>query len=86
MTSDHATLFVMSPLVSKWLVDEEPAQIDLFGSEMARMFPNRDLHRSTEGLRRILATNIYKTKDGRFYHVHGAYTCPYRPNNAELGR
>ncbi|KAI1357860.1 CoA-transferase family III [Xylaria arbuscula] len=72
INTDHATLFVMSPLVSKWLDDGKPTQIDLFGSEMARVFPNRDLHKSTEGLHRILATNIYKTKDNRFYHVHGS--------------
>ncbi|KAI0506210.1 CoA-transferase family III [Xylaria bambusicola] len=72
INTDHATLFVMSPMVSKWLKNGKPSQIDLFGPELSRMFPNRDLHRSTEGDHRILATNIYKTKDGRFYHVHGS--------------
>lgn len=28
-------------------------------------------HRSRESLHRTLATGIYKTRDSRFYHVHG---------------
>ncbi|KAI0444769.1 CoA-transferase family III domain-containing protein [Xylaria telfairii] len=72
INTDHATLFVMSPMVARWIKDGKPAEIDLFGSEMAKIFPNQDLHRSIEGLHRILATNIYKTKDGRCYHVHGS--------------
>ncbi|KAI1151620.1 CoA-transferase family III [Nemania diffusa] len=72
INTDHATLFVISPLLVKWLKDGKPTQIDLFGSEMDRLFPSRDLHRSSEGLHRTLATNIYKTKDGRYYHIHGS--------------
>ncbi len=71
MTSDHATLFIMSPLVAKWLKDGQAVPIDLFGSEMAGHFPDRELHRAAEGLHRSLTTNIYKTKDGKCYHVHG---------------
>lgn len=63
----------MSPLVARWIKDGKPAELDLFGPEMAKIFPNQDLHRSIEGLHRILATNIYKTKDGRCYHVHGKF-------------
>ncbi|KAI0967716.1 CoA-transferase family III domain-containing protein [Xylaria arbuscula] len=70
--TDHATLFVISPVIGQWLKDGKPAPIDLFSPEIAQIFPNRDLHRSTEGWHRMLATNIYKTKDGRFYHVHGS--------------
>ncbi|TGJ83218.1 hypothetical protein E0Z10_g5546 [Xylaria hypoxylon] len=72
INTDLATLFFMSPMVAKWLKDGQPAPIDLSSSEMARIFPNQDLHRSFDGLQRALATNIYKTKDGRFYHVHGS--------------
>ncbi|TRX98961.1 hypothetical protein FHL15_000303 [Xylaria flabelliformis] len=64
INTDHATLFIMSPMVARWLKDGQPTQIDLFGSEMARLFPNQDLHRVNDGLHRTLATNIYKTKDG----------------------
>ncbi|KAI0533938.1 CoA-transferase family III domain-containing protein [Xylaria digitata] len=72
INTDHATLFFMSPLVAKWLKDGQPTQIDVFGSEMAQIFPNRDLHRSVDGLHRALATNIYKTKGGKCYHIHGS--------------
>ncbi|KAI8951062.1 CoA-transferase family III domain-containing protein [Xylaria longipes] len=72
INTDHATLFIMSPLVARWLKDGQPTRIDLFSSEMAALFPNQDIHRATEGLHRTLATNIYKTKDGRCYHVHGS--------------
>ncbi|KAI3318366.1 CoA-transferase family III [Xylariaceae sp. AK1471] len=72
INTDHATLFIMSPLVSKFLQDGQPTTIDLFGAEMAQLFPSRDLHRSSEGQHRALATNIYRTKDNRFYHVHGS--------------
>ncbi|KAI0393162.1 CoA-transferase family III [Xylariaceae sp. FL0594] len=72
INTDHATLFIMSLLVSKLLKDGKPAAIDLFSPEMARIFPNGDLHRSLEGYHRILATNIYKTKDDRYYHIHGS--------------
>ncbi|KAI1816961.1 CoA-transferase family III [Poronia punctata] len=72
INTDHATLFVMSVLVSKMLKDGKPTPIDLFSADMARLFPNADIHRSTEGLNRVLATNIYKTKDDRYYHIHGS--------------
>ncbi|KAL8789894.1 MAG: hypothetical protein Q9195_006604 [Heterodermia aff. obscurata] len=29
-------------------------------------------HRSRESLHRVLATSIYKTRDNRFYHIHGS--------------
>jgi len=66
----------MSLLISKLVKDGKHTPIDLFSQEMARTFPNRDLHRSIEGFHRILATNIYKTKDNRYYHVHGIYNSP----------
>ncbi|KAI0908459.1 CoA-transferase family III domain-containing protein [Ustulina deusta] len=72
INTDHATLFIMSPLVAKWLKDGQAVPIDLFGSEMAGHFPDRELHRAAEGLHRSLTTNIYKTKDGKCYHVHGS--------------
>ncbi|RWA12523.1 hypothetical protein EKO27_g2558 [Xylaria grammica] len=72
INTDLATLFFMSPLVGKWIKDGKPTPIDLFSLEMAQLFPSRDLHRSVDGLHRALATNIYKTKDGKCYHIHGS--------------
>ncbi|KAI1423107.1 CoA-transferase family III domain-containing protein [Xylaria sp. FL1777] len=72
INTDHATLFIMSPLVGRWLKDGQPTPINFLDPEMTRIFPDRDLHRSADGQHRSLATNIYKTKDGRCYHVHGS--------------
>ncbi|KAI0866503.1 CoA-transferase family III domain-containing protein [Xylaria cubensis] len=72
INTDHATLFIMSPVVARWLKDGQPTQIDLFGFKMTQLFPDQDLHRVNDGLHRTLATNIYKTKDGRCYHIHGS--------------
>ncbi|GAP93263.1 hypothetical protein SAMD00023353_11600010 [Rosellinia necatrix] len=72
INTDHATLFIMSPVILKWLKDGQPVPLDIRSPEMAELFPNRDLHRAADGLHRTLATNIYKTKDGRCYHVHGS--------------
>ncbi|KAI0206207.1 CoA-transferase family III [Astrocystis sublimbata] len=72
INTDHASLFIMSPMVSKWLDKGQPSRIDHFHPEMRRLFPDTDLHRFSKGLHRTLATNIYKTKDGRCYHTHGS--------------
>lgn len=34
------------------------------------IFPNEDNHEMNSPYR-IAATNIYKTKDGKYYHIHG---------------
>lgn len=68
---DHASLFFMSPVVSQLIKDGKPVPIGPLSEEVARLFPNQDKHRSLANLHRSLATNIYKTKDGRFYHLHG---------------
>lgn len=72
INTDHATLFVMSPLITKWLKDGQPTPFAPSSPEISQLFPNRDLHRAADGYHRMLATNIYKTKDGRCYHVHGS--------------
>lgn len=36
-------------------------------------FPNRDIHKSTSSLFRAAATNIYRTKDDRFFHLHSMF-------------
>lgn len=62
----------MSPIVARHLKDGKPVPIDPMSSEIQKLFPSQDLHRSLASLHRTLATNIYKTRDGRFYHVHGS--------------
>lgn len=39
--------------------------------ETQKLFPNEDKHRAVDVLHRTLTTNIYKTRDGRYYHIHG---------------
>ncbi|KAF2753061.1 CoA-transferase family III [Pseudovirgaria hyperparasitica] len=75
INTDHATLFIMSPLVAKVIKDGEPRRIafDVNGDEfLKKAFPSTDKHRLGATPHRSLTTNIYKTKDGRFYHVHGS--------------
>jgi hypothetical protein len=38
---------------------------------MLQYFPDCDLHRLGATFHRTSATNIYKTKDGRYFHLHG---------------
>lgn len=76
MNSDHAQLFIMSSLV--WEIDpdgEKISSISIMTSEgrkrVTSFFPNKDKHGSHSSVYRSAATNIYKTKDGRFFHLHG---------------
>ncbi|KAI0846762.1 CoA-transferase family III [Daldinia vernicosa] len=72
INTDHASLFFMSPFLARVVKDSRPVRINLFSKEISEWFPNRDLHRAAGSQHRTLATNIYKTKDGRFYHIHGS--------------
>ncbi|KAI2781687.1 CoA-transferase family III [Daldinia loculata] len=72
INTDHASLFFMSPFVACVVKDGSPVRINPFSKEISEWFPNRDLHRAAGSQHRTLATNIYKTKDGRFYHIHGS--------------
>ncbi|KAI1651762.1 CoA-transferase family III [Daldinia loculata] len=72
INTDHASLFFMSPFVACVVKDGSPVQMNPFSKEISEWFPNRDLHRAAGSQHRTLATNIYKTKDGRFYHIHGS--------------
>lgn len=75
INTDHASLFFMSPFVTQIIgSDGKPQTLNAFkGGEMEKYgFKNWDLHRAGSSLHRTLATNIYKTKDGRFYHTHGS--------------
>lgn len=79
INTDHAQLFFMSTLI--WKMDpadgmEGELSLASLGDKQgmerySKLFKNCDKHRSTSSLHRIAATNIYKTKDGGFFHVHG---------------
>ncbi|KAK3666076.1 hypothetical protein LTR22_003079 [Elasticomyces elasticus] len=74
INTDHASLYVMSPFLMKVVTkDGKEVKVNVFdGATMKDYgFPSKDLHNCV-GLHRNLATNIYRTKDGRYYHCHGS--------------
>lgn len=75
INTDHASLFFMTPFLTQVVTSEgETKVLNAFnGKEMVNYgFKNCDLHNAGSSLHRTLATNIYKTKDGRYYHTHGS--------------
>ncbi|KIK51501.1 hypothetical protein GYMLUDRAFT_252022 [Collybiopsis luxurians FD-317 M1] len=72
INTDHASLFFMSIVLAQYMKDGKPTLMNPLSEDISKLFPSEDKHRSQASLHRILATNIYKTKDGRFYHVHGS--------------
>lgn len=81
--TDHASLFIMTPFMGQLVKpDGEAISFDPFSPKtlVEYGYKNQDLHRATASMHRRLTTNIYRTKDGRFYHVHGemhAFMCNY---------
>lgn len=71
--SDHAQLFIMSAIVVQLHKQGKP----LDPASTVEYFPNCDKHGAASTLHRSSATNIYKTKDGRFFHIHGSYLACY---------
>lgn len=73
---NHAQLFIMSSLL--WTIDPDGEKVTTASmlkpegpSVIAKYFPNKDIHLGNSSAYRTLATNIYKTKDARFFHLHG---------------
>ncbi|KIX06703.1 uncharacterized protein Z518_04679 [Rhinocladiella mackenziei CBS 650.93] len=77
INTDHAQLFIMSSLL--WTIDPEGDNLNA-GSilhpesrkKLEAFFPDCDKHRSNSSLHRMAATNIYRCKDGRYFHLHGS--------------
>ncbi|QDS75630.1 hypothetical protein FKW77_006798 [Venturia effusa] len=75
--SDHASLFIMSTLL--YAVDPHGANVTAAGAAsnsnadlLEKWFPSYDFHRGWSTPHRASTTNIYKTKDNRFFHLHGS--------------
>lgn len=75
--SDHASLFIMSALI--WTLDVEGRALNagsitdpVLREELYQYFPDYDIHRAGASLYRNAVTSIYRTKDNRFFHVHGS--------------
>ncbi|KAL0574043.1 hypothetical protein V5O48_007907 [Marasmius crinis-equi] len=77
--TDHAQLFIMSPMLSVLHHDGNDLAPSLLGSaDFYKFFPH-----TPPSPHQAVCTNIYKTKDGRFYHVHGSMNAT--PSQTALG-
>ncbi|KAF8886798.1 CoA-transferase family III domain-containing protein [Infundibulicybe gibba] len=80
INTDHAQLFIMSvflPVIDPHNSKVKPFDGGQFEKEPDKgryedYFPNCDKHGMTGPPLTNLCTNIYKTKDGRFFHLHGS--------------
>ncbi|USP79182.1 CoA-transferase family iii [Curvularia clavata] len=75
--TDHAQLFFFSVYLSR--IDPEGENIaganalsQANRSKYEQYFKNFDKHDSMTSVYRVAATNIYKCKDGRYFHLHGS--------------
>ncbi|KAK4867966.1 hypothetical protein LT330_007625 [Penicillium expansum] len=74
--TDHSQLFVMSAMI--WTIDPEGEPIECSftlardGGPFLNYFPNWDSNKAQANLYRSLCTNVYKTKDERYFHLHGS--------------
>lgn len=69
---DHASLFIMSPPLAQILEENGTASpTKAIDPDTLKPMYSQDEQRPRESLHRTLATNIYRTQDNRFYHVHG---------------
>ncbi|KAJ5596010.1 hypothetical protein N7450_002468 [Penicillium hetheringtonii] len=71
INTNHASLFIMSPMIARLIKNGKQIPFSLMSPDFLELFPSQDKHRSHANLHRSLATNIYKTKDDRYYHIHG---------------
>jgi hypothetical protein len=60
----------MSTIV--WTIEHEGKTLTLSAPKMNDYFPSYDIHRQAATHHRNSTTNIYKTKDGRYFHLHGS--------------
>jgi hypothetical protein len=54
-----------------WTLDPGGEKISAMHPKTLEYFPSRDIHRQQATLYRGAVTNIYKMKDGRYFHFHG---------------
>ncbi|KAF2127879.1 CoA-transferase family III [Dothidotthia symphoricarpi CBS 119687] len=73
INTDHAQLFFMSVLLNT--IDPGGEAIDFAAAgkpSYQKYFKDCDLHKSGSSLHGFAATNIYRCKDGRYFHLHGS--------------
>ncbi|CAK1355042.1 unnamed protein product [Cercospora beticola] len=76
INTDHAQLLFMSSLVLTVDPGAEfqvtPTPVRELSAKYSHHFPLQDVHNMASSLYRRAATNIYKTADDRFIHLHGS--------------
>jgi crotonobetainyl-CoA:carnitine CoA-transferase CaiB-like acyl-CoA transferase len=79
INTDHAQLFLMSCLIAEVNFDPKAADSPVQPSELrelsaahAQHFPSWDLHKQVSSNYRKSVTNIYKCRDGRYFHLHAS--------------
>jgi crotonobetainyl-CoA:carnitine CoA-transferase CaiB-like acyl-CoA transferase len=77
INTDHAQLFFMSVLT--WTIDPKGKAIGISSmqtpegkAEFDKCFKECDLFERVRSPYRNAATNIYRCKDGRYFHIHGS--------------
>ncbi|KAG0651079.1 Succinyl-L-malate -transferase beta subunit [Hyphodiscus hymeniophilus] len=86
---DHAQLFIMSGWLTSIMVDGVPVKATSRDDEMTKVFPTYDVHGALASPYRMCITNIYRTKDSSYFHVHGSMNpnillkALYMPSEAE---
>ncbi|KAF1851406.1 CoA-transferase family III [Cucurbitaria berberidis CBS 394.84] len=75
INTDHAQLFIMSVVLSS--IDPAGENVGFALSPQGKAayekyFKDCDLHNGNSSLYRSSATNIYRCKDGRYFHLHGS--------------
>lgn len=77
VNTDHAQLFFMSILL--WTIDPKGKAISVSSlstpegkAEFDKCFKDCDLFTRGSSLYQNSATNIYRCKDGRYFHIHGS--------------
>jgi hypothetical protein len=67
--SDHASLFIFSPHLAKISGDGE----ERVSPDTCLPLCEQQEQTPKESLYRLMATNIYKTRDERCFHIHGLF-------------
>ena len=72
INTDHAQLFFMSTLV--WQIYPDTEKVITMGKleGLAELVPDYDFHKMGSSLYKHAVTNIYRTKDGKYFHLHGS--------------
>ena len=77
INTDHANLFYMS--VMMWTIDTSRCQLSAMATfdpvkrqEVYKLFSDQAFHNNENPVYHTACTNIYKTKDDRFFHCHAS--------------